>query len=939
MKTEKKRSFKGAVLLTVVSVMSLLIVFLTSTLVLAVSANNRAHKSYSSSQANYTARAVVDSVLAAIKSDTTFAHSVGSVNASNTPLTVNIKLDSAVTGVGKIDKALVQYEGTQKFFDSDQNEWIDKDLLSVSADVLYGGETKTVKAYLLKNPPSNVNNSGGGGGFVTVGSATLGNHTNSFGGTYLGIGMGTSTRLYCGTYPGGVEVSLNQRLYLNVLDGNPIEELSDGTEGYNVYKDIGKNSGTMITVFSPHNNQTFEAPVTINGNFYIGNHSQLIIPTKKSGMSIWGNMTVSNSFDVSSVNVNIENNYKRRPDESDDDYNARKKLAIESFNEVPYIYVDGEVSLNEGITFGKDYLPLNLFAGRIRQYTDNASTMYANIYCQDENETSVLKGNGGGTKLYKFSDSVINQTEGLPPSVRGNFYTKGSLQINGMVDIDGDLIVEHDLIIENGSKLSVGGDVVIGGTLKCDGELNTSSDIRASFAYGSKITSDATKKKADDGSDLYYRKETKVYRVLAKNIGFVESWGATNNYEYAWLKPEAATVYSLPDSDGDGIIDGNVHNFEGFEVDPDLILSKGNKGSMIPWDKDETNLTNYTTEVKWVNQYDETDVTTNESDTYEPGGNFKYNGFKDIVSPELYKSMHDGVIFPKQAERAVVLGLDSSVDRKSTQVVRTVDEIEGDYQFGTKAITSIPPDSSDPTKLKTDAQIFTDGNLPAVINGDCTLQGVFNGKDIVIQASASETWVKLASGFGLMNGARIIYDDTTGAGELKLFVEGKVSMDGNGGGILTKTYDEALFHSTDEYQISIYDNIKKKPGVKELYFPRITIYSRKPAEGEEKPSIQINNMGAVTASIEAPYMDFVIQDVKQFTASKLYYNGQDLLDLADKNNRRVGVIGTLNVGELKSAVNNWDFLYVPRGIESPPLTITPPGGEDLKFVVTYYEGF
>ena len=150
MKTDKKRSFKGAVLLTVVSVMSLLIVFLTGTLVLATAANNRAQKSYSSSQANYTARAAIDGILAAIGQDEDFAQSVGSVSATNPSLTVDVQMDSSINGMGNVQSARVEYEGSQKFFDSDENEWIDKDLLSVSADVLYAGEVKTVKAYLLK---------------------------------------------------------------------------------------------------------------------------------------------------------------------------------------------------------------------------------------------------------------------------------------------------------------------------------------------------------------------------------------------------------------------------------------------------------------------------------------------------------------------------------------------------------------------------------------------------------------------------------------------------------------------------------------------------------------------------------------------------------------------------------------------------------------------
>ena len=60
MKTIKNRKLKGSVLLTVVSVMALLIIFLSGTLVLATAANNRAHVNYSTAQTNITARTVVN---------------------------------------------------------------------------------------------------------------------------------------------------------------------------------------------------------------------------------------------------------------------------------------------------------------------------------------------------------------------------------------------------------------------------------------------------------------------------------------------------------------------------------------------------------------------------------------------------------------------------------------------------------------------------------------------------------------------------------------------------------------------------------------------------------------------------------------------------------------------------------------------------------------
>ena len=70
MKTEKKKTLRGSALFTVVAVMAILILFLTGTLMLATASNRRAHKSYSVSQASYTARSAIRSFKAALEDPT-----------------------------------------------------------------------------------------------------------------------------------------------------------------------------------------------------------------------------------------------------------------------------------------------------------------------------------------------------------------------------------------------------------------------------------------------------------------------------------------------------------------------------------------------------------------------------------------------------------------------------------------------------------------------------------------------------------------------------------------------------------------------------------------------------------------------------------------------------------------------------------------------------
>ena len=83
MKLKKNRKLKGSVLLTVVSVMALLIIFMASTLTLAAAANNRAHANYSDSQAEYTARAAIEGFTQALEDNDTVAQTLVRIAANN----------------------------------------------------------------------------------------------------------------------------------------------------------------------------------------------------------------------------------------------------------------------------------------------------------------------------------------------------------------------------------------------------------------------------------------------------------------------------------------------------------------------------------------------------------------------------------------------------------------------------------------------------------------------------------------------------------------------------------------------------------------------------------------------------------------------------------------------------------------------------------------
>ena len=99
MKIEKNRKMKGSVLLTVVSVMALLIIFMTAALALSTSMNNRAHANYSDSQAEYTAKAAIQSFTQAINTNEAVAQTLVSMDIGDV-VTPSVIVSN--TGMGNV---------------------------------------------------------------------------------------------------------------------------------------------------------------------------------------------------------------------------------------------------------------------------------------------------------------------------------------------------------------------------------------------------------------------------------------------------------------------------------------------------------------------------------------------------------------------------------------------------------------------------------------------------------------------------------------------------------------------------------------------------------------------------------------------------------------------------------------------------------------------
>ena len=438
MKNKKNRKYKGSVLLTVVSVMALLIVFLFGTLVLASSANNRAHVNYSDAQTNVTSRLVAESAITAIDLDKDYRKAIGGIKSGDTPLKVPVQISSDDTSIntnsmGKIDPVEVSYAGTREFYDTTKNEWIPRELIRFTSKVTLGGVTSTTNAYVLKHMSDDDDSSPSGAGFVTTGGAQFDCQTSLYGGAYVNIPTLDVVKDFDYSRPSTYRA-------LSYYAGGPSMKL--------------QNSGSVI-----------EADAVINTNLSIENWNGFIFPGTGKGVTIWGDMVFNGANAASHLRYVNKCNLT-------DTYN---------FNEIPYVYVDGGIygkswtgdtnaKAEDKIVIGNSgdgnsttaaIAPLNVFAGYIYAREAAVCNIYGNLFLMDADKTSVLKG--GGTHLYGWSNSVVNKTKATSTAANvTSIYSYGSIELSECT-IDGDVRVQNNCTI--GPNVTITGNLVVGGKL------------------------------------------------------------------------------------------------------------------------------------------------------------------------------------------------------------------------------------------------------------------------------------------------------------------------------------------------------------------------------------------------------------------------------------------------------------------------------------------
>ena len=616
MKTEKKRTLKGSVLFTVVSVLALMIIFMTSALALASAANRRAHKSYSASQASYTARAAIDSILAAVGTDNEFANAVAGITEGGS-ISVDVGINEP--SLGKITNATISYDGTVSIFDPQKMQWVEKNRLLISADVTLGGETTTITSHVIQDP---VVKSDDGPGYLTMGGTSPnGNGGTVLGGSYIGMGIGAPD-------DSGKNQSWNDGLtYFRYKEGDPYPITLEDRKYW-----------TGIT-YTPKDQNKQEAPIVVNGSYKVMTEMAMYYTQKGKGATIWGDVLFPNNGRF----------YAEFTDEFKKVANSGLK-----FTEIPYLYVDGDFQLSSAsdcIIGSKDGdIPFNLFAGTMNTKQNSNALINASVYLMDAGKTSTLQM--GKTTFSSWVSSVYNKSEAYNKA--SGFYSMGSIDFTGggPVDINGSIRTEENLKIS--SEMSVNGDIVCGGTLNID---TNKLAVKNGTVYAKAVTgTNITANNAGGVKPGYH--QGNINYILAKNIEYpgVEDDGSITmtHADYAWVLPSFMDSHT-----GTPVAGGNAIDFGGANVDG---FYDGEIFEGLPADDDDTNLEKVYKANVYIRDADGQEVSANEA--VDSAKSWTYKGEKGNITikpiEEFYKDRNEP-IYPENAKREVLLGVSGPV--------------------------------------------------------------------------------------------------------------------------------------------------------------------------------------------------------------------------------------------------------------------------------------
>lgn len=874
--TEKRKTVRGSVLFTTVSVMALLIIFLSGALALASSANNRAHKSYSSSQASYNARAAIDSFMQAMQSDVGVAAAVHDMDANGLQPTLGIA-DGKVSDPGVWDKdnnsssrwgTIGYYDDGGTFHagqidihkttnqdqyewdasaDEGRGKWVNLTEYKITATARYGREEETVNAYmrtLLNTTPSSSGDVKGLQSVNGVGAANNGYMTGGYG---LNL-AGESSDFY------------------------------QYTDGFTIDTELAFLNASIKTLSTAK----YQAKIMEDGT-----------PSK---------MVVTGDFEFGHGSSFIYANYDMTPLKSDF-----------TQQDVPYIFIEGKFTSGSSVgdLVVSNGAPFNFFAGSMNMYQGNLGS--TDLYLMDSGADNYIGPFQSTPTLYKWAISMT-ATDARFNSNGGNIYCNGNLTLNG-ADIKGDVRVQGDCYIYGGTIIN--GDLIVGGTL-----TTSNRDLRnvvTGNVYANVIDDTAGNRISADWAcikenyvayentcisevpvieDVVKQYGEYGWRLAARGNGTnprIFDWGELHNYNIAYPGFDSGSYTVYWSSDYSEIyfkkpyyaIDEN-----GFQTDE--IVENPKVKLYTEWNNPGVQTTErfyYYYQDPATGALIKVDATEACNEIYPanmtkekiygaPGAPGTADEGKFVAADDSTK------LIPNLYEQRKALGLDEATGEVTSSLVDVKGELDnsGLWDYGKKC--------ADKNYVKDLSNSDTYSGNVLEITESCTLQGTAENKVINIRPGANDIYILLDNVTFSNGGKIVVYNTETTDKTGKIFTP-NVNFIVNG---QFKTYSD----------FSIMNSALDGDGTPTVkYTDRYGMYfyglNENPTYGWKSSLIHFDNPATVVGVIRAPYTKLEIPNAG---FKEIEYIGED----GKKINMKPVIIGSAIVDTVTSQ-NEFQIAY------------------------------
>lgn len=880
----QRRSAKGTVLFTVVSVMMVLIVFLMGTLALAATANTRANRNYQKIQTETVARTVLDSVVESINRDTGAAGGIkAQIAALPVSSTTGLDFEVGITGDANTYTVNIRPFEERTIYSASQGKWVDGIVYELRTTVTKTttGVDTVYTAYIadesVAGPGSG--SGGGGGAFVSLGGLD---------GNILGTG---------GYVMGGSSIGLSNT-------GDEDETYQLGTNG----------------------KVSLGSPAYVKGNLYTMNNANVVFD--RLGYTDSDNKFHAAYFAVTG-NLYLAHNLTAEYADSFK-WDPTTNVAV---REIPCLYVGdtfySKASVDELWGGDASAHPANLYCGQF--VTNSQTAFYGDVYCfnaKDGTNTNVMNGTtsiaetvprgvskidltSNGTRLYEWVNTNVHKT------VAGNNnYTFGNFFSNG------DLIVNMNSIDQKGDNAFAAGNVQIKGDFTINGGNDKTYEIKGDLYVGGKLT-------VSSGTILKCRN---LYVNNIENNGKISVASTEANYVSGTpgkiVSPNGAATTTTAQWADESTV---TFDWAGANV---AAYDWGTQYQNTPYSYTVYTSVNNgptTSETKTGTVWVQVNAGEDQSEAYR-------------VSKGVAKLKEDGAAFRTEAEAranptVTVNGGEPDLAPVQITSVETVcaantgdsiypstmtkDKIKSDIIIEpsqdeyNKYPTSLASDELKGFNIKDDTTAMTSqGNLTTVTDS-CVLTGTF--KNVYIEPSANKKILVVLDNVTIDTGYSMVINENKG--DVILFVKGTFTLEK--GSLITTDYiknikgtptaaDASFKEWTSEDALSGCTadmEIKQVVSDGDWRYPDVFVFSAPNAVFDLGGSGHV----LVTANVRAPLMQYkhrngsdlnkVITYKMPTGATKIYASGS--------GNNNIGLFGQL-ICKSAGVENSWSMCYVEK---------------------------